>query len=128
MNENPKKYKIRLNNKEVNHQEIKEFKDFNRVLRQYRRVKKPVSLHQSLLKINKLLPVLIVVILIILIVFYYERVVRKLKQSPEKLPQNTELYQPIFFKKLANLLPFPDYQNIEGSNWSHRASHSSQFV
>jgi len=78
------KYKLNINKPAPEEQEIQASKNFNRVLRQYREKKQTNSLHNTLSKLNKQLPVIIITVLMILVAFYFSRIMRKLEKIPPK--------------------------------------------
>jgi len=86
------KYKLNINKPVPEEQEIQASKNFNRVLRQYREKKQTNSLHNTLSKLNKQLPVIIITVLMILVAFYFSRIMRKLEKiSPKNSIEQKEL-------------------------------------
>ncbi len=85
------KYKLNINKPAPEEKEIEESKNFGRVLRQYREKRKTNSLHSTLLKVNKQLPMLIIMIVMILVAFYFSRVMKKWEDK--KNPKQQELKQ-----------------------------------
>jgi uncharacterized membrane protein (DUF106 family) len=81
------KYKLNINKPAPEEKEIEESKNFNRVLRQYRQKRKANSLHSSLLKINKQLPMLILIILMILVAFYFSKIIKRLDEKKNPIQQ-----------------------------------------
>jgi len=87
------RYNIKVNPPQPTKEEVNQHKNFNRILSQYNRSKSRVPLHQSLYKVNKLVPVIIVTILIILIVFYYHRFKNKIQQQGSPKSDTSQICQ-----------------------------------
>ena len=75
------KYKIKVKKEEVSDAEIAEYKNFNRVLSQYKRLRKPKRLHGIVDNMNKLVPLIILVILLIVTLVFWEKFQKKKEQK-----------------------------------------------
>ncbi|GAB4110944.1 MAG: hypothetical protein OHK0057_02370 [Thermoflexibacter sp.] len=85
------KYKLNINKPKIEEKEIEEFKNFHRVLRQYREKRRSKSLHNVLLRLNKQLPILIISILMVLLIIYFSTIIKKVEKIEQKnLPQQEQ--------------------------------------
>lgn len=88
------KYNIRLNAPKPSEDEIREFKNFNRILYQYKRAKRPRPLHSIMGKVNRMIPIIIIILSLLLFLFYYLQFVgqHKKEQAPP-VPVEDTSYQ-----------------------------------
>ncbi|MEN7548692.1 hypothetical protein AAG747_12275 [Rapidithrix thailandica] len=77
-----KKYKLKVGNKPTSEEEVKQFKNFDRVLNQYRRRKPSQPVHLIVYRLNKHLPLLILIIIFLVIAYFFF-----VKQSEDKTSQ-----------------------------------------
>jgi hypothetical protein len=101
------KYNIRLNVPKPSEEEIREFKNFNRVLHQYKRAKRPRPLHSIMGKMNRLIPIIIIILSLLLFLMYYLQFMqqhKKEQQIPEPkeqvymVPASQEIHNISYFK------------------------------
>jgi hypothetical protein len=82
----PDKYNIKVNRPQPSEAEIDQHKNFNRVLAQYRRSKKSRSLHDSVSRLNKHIPVLVLMLVLAMLIVYFAKLMRKRPSPPPKAP------------------------------------------
>jgi hypothetical protein len=86
------KYRLKINPPPPSEEEITTRKNFERVLFQYRRNAKSRSLHDTLARLNKSVPVLIIMLLLALLIVYFGQVMRRRNQpAPKPAPAQSWL-------------------------------------
>jgi hypothetical protein len=73
----PDKYNIKVNRPQPTEAEINQHKDFGRVLAQYRRRQKSRSLHDTVARLNKHIPVLVLVLVLAMLIVYFAKLMRR---------------------------------------------------
>lgn len=76
----PDKYNIKVNRPQPTEAEIDQHKDFGRVLAQYRRRQKSRSLHDTVARLNKHIPVLVLVLVLAMLIVYFAKLMRRRPQ------------------------------------------------
>ncbi|MCU0451519.1 MAG: hypothetical protein MUC97_17020 [Bernardetiaceae bacterium] len=86
------KYRLKINPPPPTDEEIAARKNFDRVLGQYRRTAKSRSLHDTISRLNKSVPVFILMLLLALLIVYFGQVMRRRNQpAPKPAPTQTGL-------------------------------------
>ena len=88
----PAKYKVRLNAPKPSEDEMREFKNFNRVLYQYKRAKRPRPLHSIMGKMNRLIPIIIIILSLLLFLMYYLQFMQQHKKEQNLEEPQEEVY------------------------------------
>jgi hypothetical protein len=71
------KYKIKIDAPVPSEEEIASHKNFDRVLRKYRRTTHKQPLHSTLQRVLKYLPVIILSIIITILILFYNKVLKR---------------------------------------------------
>ncbi len=80
----PDKYHIKVNEPPPSEAEIAQHKNFNRVLAQYRRSKKSSSLHDSVARLNKHIPVIVLMLVLAMLIVYFAKLSTRRPEPPNQ--------------------------------------------
>jgi hypothetical protein len=97
----PDKYNIKVNRPQPTEAEIDQHKDFGRVLAQYRRRQKSRSLHDTVARLNKHIPVLVLVLVLAMLIVYFAKLMGRRPQPAPRPASSWVVPAPAYAETVA---------------------------